>query len=94
MEDGATCHTAKATQNGVKKLPWPSQSPDMNPIEHLWDILDRKLCKKNEKPSSKTEYLRLLHEVLQEIEDNIRELISGMPKRVLVLKNANGMSTK
>ena len=40
MEDGAPCRTPKATQNwlnqnGIKRLVWQSQSPDMNPIEHL-----------------------------------------------------------
>ena len=35
MEDGAPCHTARATQlwpnqNGITKLPWPSQSPDID----------------------------------------------------------------
>ena len=49
------------------KLPWLSQSPDMNPIEHLWAILDQKLCKNNKKPSSKAEYLRLLQETWQKI---------------------------
>ena len=66
MEDGAPCYTAKATQkwlnqNEIKKLPWPSQSPDINTIEHLWAIFDWKLHKKNKKPSSQTEYLSFLH---------------------------------
>lgn len=100
MEDGAPCHTAQATQhwlrqNGINKLPWPSQSPDINPIEHLWGILDRKLCKKNRKPSSKPKLLVLLRETWQEIpQDDIRELIASMPRRVLALKKAKGMSTK
>lgn len=88
MEDGAPCHTAQATQhwlrqNGINKLPWPL------------NILDRKLRKKNRKPSSKPELLGLLRETWQEIpQDDIRELIASMPRRVLALKKAKGMSTK
>ena len=25
----------------VKVLPWPSKSPDLNPVEHIWDYIDR-----------------------------------------------------
>ena len=30
-------------RNNVNALPWPVVSPDMNPIEHIWDYLGRKV---------------------------------------------------
>jgi hypothetical protein len=26
---------------GVDELDWPAQNPNLNPIEHLWDELER-----------------------------------------------------
>ena len=92
MEDGVPCHTARATQlwlseSGITKLSWPSQSPDMNPIEHLWGLLDRSLRKKKQKPSIRLELLVLLRETWQEIsEDDIRKLISSMPGESCITK--------
>ena len=37
-------------QNGVERLKWPSFSPDINPIEHMWDELEPRM--KNEKPKN------------------------------------------
>ncbi len=44
----------------VPTLPWPSQSPDLNPIENLWSILDMKKVK-DRAPKNKNQ----LFEVLQ-----------------------------
>ena len=48
MHDNARPHVARLYQqflnrNNVNVLPWPAVSPDMNPIENIWDYLSRKV---------------------------------------------------
>ncbi|KAK3557213.1 hypothetical protein QTP70_026124, partial [Hemibagrus guttatus] len=49
-QDNAPCHKAKMVQewfdehnNEFEVLTWPPNSPDLNPIEHLWDVLDKQV---------------------------------------------------
>ena len=48
QHDNATSHTARSVRDfkqdrNVSVLPWPAKSLDLNPIDHVWDLLDRRV---------------------------------------------------
>ena len=48
QQDNARPHVARVVtdflrQQNVNTLPWPAVSPDLSPIEHLWDEMERRL---------------------------------------------------
>jgi hypothetical protein len=52
QQDGAPCHTSSYSTwwfltHNVSILDWVAQSPDLNPIENLWGIIDNQIRKKN-----------------------------------------------
>lgn len=76
-------------------LDWPSQSPDMNPIEHLWRQLKMKIDDLPQKASS----LDTLAEIAKREWENLnverlQTLIDSMPDRIEAVIKAKGHSTK
>ncbi len=50
QQDNAPCHKAQIISdwflehdNEFTLLKWPPQSPDLNPTEHLWDVVEREI---------------------------------------------------
>jgi DDE superfamily endonuclease len=100
QQDNASCHAAPYATwwrrtHSIRCLPWPSQSPDLNPIEHLWDHLDRQVRKRNPLPTSPAAMAEALQDEWQNIPlFVVRKLMLSMPKRLEAVRKAGGLSTR
>ena len=70
-------------------MEWSAQSPDLNPIEQLWEQLDCMICKKC--PSSQSNLWEVLQEAWGEISsDYLNKLTTRMPKVYKAVISSNG----
>lgn len=88
MHDNARPHTAGTTAAvlaaaQINVLPWPANSPDLNPIEHLWDQLKRRVRETQDNIHSQRQLIDALVRCWEEIpQENIQHLVESMPSRL------------
>ncbi|GFT20950.1 transposable element Tcb1 transposase [Trichonephila clavipes] len=82
IDDGLLPHDCLDSE-GIQRLVWPARSPDLNPIENVWDALGRQVAGRNYPPTNKNTLSRALTEewdkLPQQLLDNV---VQSMVRRM------------
>jgi hypothetical protein len=82
-------------QEAVQTIPWPAMSPDMNPLEHVWDYIGRKINQRNLKCQNIDELRTAISQEWHQFpQERLRRLVRSMTRRVIELHNKRGGYTR
>ena len=96
QDDNARPHRARLVndflqQSGVNRMEWPAFSPDLNPIENLWDELDRRVRRDHPPPRDAQHLFQMLQTEWQAIPQRIfTNLVNSMRTRCIECQNSRG----
>lgn len=99
MHDNARPHVARIVSEYLAEVEipvvnWPALSPDLNPIEHVWDALGRKIRCRVPRPANLQQLSDVLIEEWNQIDQAyIQNLIDSMPRRIAAVIRARGGNT-
>ncbi|GBM12976.1 hypothetical protein AVEN_101850-1 [Araneus ventricosus] len=85
MDDNARPHRARLMRSyleseTISQMMWPSRSPDLNPIEHVWGMLGRRIAGRSVPPGTLHELQQgLLQEWALLPQQAINDTIASMP---------------
>ena len=100
QQDNDPKHTSRKVKqwmedNNITLLNWPAQSPDINPIEHLWNHIKDRLKEYPRAPKGVWELWERVAEVWNVVPSEVcQNLIESMPRRLEAVIKAKGGHTK
>lgn len=97
QQDNAPVHRVAKwlKQQKIRKMDWPSRSPDLNPIENIWKIMKDNIQKRQDFPRNVNDLKTALKEEWSKLDTSVlRRVVDSMPRRIEAVLNANGGSTK
>ena len=100
QDDNAPAHPARVatdflTNQNVNRMNWPALSPDLNPIEHLWDELGRRIHANYPPPRNVNDLFRNLNQEWNQLpQRTIGRLVDSMRRRCQAVIAAQGGHTR
>lgn len=100
QDDNAPPHRARAVnaflqEQNIERLDWPARSPDLNPIEHLWDLLGRRVRANHPPPANLQQLFRFLQQEWDAMPQRmVQTLVHSMRQRCIEVVAANGGHTR
>jgi hypothetical protein len=81
--------------HGIQVLDWPAQSPDLNPKEHLWNLLKRRILVYERLASGVWELWRRAQDEWRKTgQEECQKLIESLPRQLEAVIQAKGGHTK
>ncbi len=75
--------------NEFTLLKWPPQSPDLNPIEHLWDVVEREIHIMDVQPTNLQQLCDAIISIWTKIsEECLKHLVESVPQRIKTVLKA------
>ena len=100
MDDNAPPHRARIIDQYLEdetiiRMDWPAPSPDLNPIEHVWDMLQRGIASRQQHPQTVGQLQVMLQQEWAALDQaSVRRLIQSMRRRCMAVITARGSQTR
>ncbi len=102
QQDNAPSHKAQITSDWFLEhedeftlLKWPPQSPDLNLIEHLWDVVEREIRIMDVQPTNLQQLRDAITSIWTKIsEECFQHLDESMPQKIKAVLKAKGSPTR